>query len=43
MDRQTKREIVKYTLMGLALIAVAIYILLIVFVAAPDFNQLPKQ
>jgi hypothetical protein len=43
MQKETKREIVKYTLLGLVLIAVAIYIVLLVFFAAPDFNQLPTQ
>jgi hypothetical protein len=42
MKKETKREIVKYTLLGLVLIAVAVYIVLLVFVAAPDFERLPK-
>jgi hypothetical protein len=43
MNKETKREIIKYTLMGVALVAVAVYIWLLVFVAAPDFSKLPTQ
>lgn len=42
MDKQRWREVLKYVLMGIVLIAVAVYILLLVFVASPDFTQLPS-
>jgi len=36
LRKETQREIIKFTLIAIALIAAALYILFIVFVATPD-------